>query len=100
MTKKLTHDEEADLIVHKLKTAPKRPNSIEDDLLEMLIQEIQKEIDAEILAEIHKPGMSEEDKIIEILKTPPKIKSRIEVITQQVNAKSRMLKAKWTTDDI
>jgi transcriptional regulator NrdR family protein len=51
MDKILTEEQEADLIVKKLKTAPKK-RSIDDEIFDLLAREIQEEIQEEINKEI------------------------------------------------
>ena len=51
----LTVDEQADLIVEKLKAPPKPKRSLQDDYADIMAKMIADEIDAEILRKINTP---------------------------------------------
>ena len=51
---KLTLDEQADLIIEKLKTPPKPKRTTEDEIMEIMVKAIAKEIDNEILEKLKK----------------------------------------------
>jgi hypothetical protein len=51
---KLTLDEQADLIIEKLKTPPKPKRTTEDEIMEIMSKAIAEEIDKEILEKLKK----------------------------------------------
>lgn len=48
----LTREEEADEIVRRLRTPPKKPKTLDEEIIEALQAEITKEIDEEILRDL------------------------------------------------
>lgn len=51
---KLTLDEQADLIIEKLKTPPKPKRTTEDEIMEIMAKAIAEEMDKEILEKLKK----------------------------------------------
>jgi hypothetical protein len=51
---KLTLDEQADLIIEKLRAPPKPKRTVEDEIMEIMSQAIADEIDKEILEKLKK----------------------------------------------
>lgn len=47
-----TKEEEADEIVRRLRTPPTKPKTIDEELMEVLQDEIRKEIDEKILSDL------------------------------------------------
>lgn len=47
-----TKEEEADEIVRRLRTPPTKPKTIDEELIEVLQDEIRKEIDEKILSDL------------------------------------------------
>jgi len=56
----LTEEQEADEIVRRLSTPPKKPPTLEDELMKEMADIIQKEIDHEILRELRKYAKRED----------------------------------------
>lgn len=56
----LTEEQEADEIVRRLSTPPKKPPTLEDELMKEMADIIQKEIDQEMLTELMKYAKRED----------------------------------------